>query len=126
MVKTFTLYAISHQQQTPDNGLITWHVVDEKKKKRKIEGVTTLSSQGFIKSVTSLYRREMPLVEILAQRGEGDTFNVDFALFNETFGYAPREIYPESQSSPPPSNRLKSGLRMLFQIPFRSRLKSED
>lgn len=126
MVKTFTLYSISHQQQTPDNGLIAWHVIDEQKKKRKIEGVTALSPQGFIKSVESLHKREMPLVEILAQRGEGDMFNIDFALFNETFGYVPREIYPESQPSPPPGNRLKSGLRMLFQIPFRSRPKSGD
>jgi hypothetical protein len=119
MLKTFTLNAISHQQKTPESGLIYWNVTDENSRKRKITGITGLSQQGFIKTVTSQHRRELPLVEILSQHGEGDTFCIDFSLFNETFGYVPREIHPESQAAPPPANRLRDSLRALFQIPFR-------
>lgn len=119
MIKTFTLNNIQHQQETPETGLIVWHVIDEQKRKRRITGITTLSKQGFIRNVQSAHRREMPLVEILSQHTEGDTVTIDFSLFNQTFGYVPREIYPESQATSPAGNRFKNGLRALFQIPFR-------
>jgi hypothetical protein len=119
MVKTFTLHSISHQQKTPEEGMIYWDVTDDQKRTRKIGGVTTLSNQGFIKNVTAQNQRELPLVEILSLYGEGDTFNIDFSLFNQTFGYTPREVLPETQAAPPPTNRLRDSLRALFQIPFR-------
>ena len=117
MLKTFTLHTISHQQQTAENGLITWEMLDEQSKLRQVKGITSLSQQGFIKNVQSVHRREMPLVEILSQRGEGDTFSIDFSLFNQTFDYQPRAVFPPS--IPPAGNRLKNGLKMLFQLPFR-------
>lgn len=117
MLKTFTLQTISHQQQTAENGLITWEVFDEKSELRQVTGITSLSPQGFIKNVQSVHRREMPLVEMLSQRTEGDTFSIDFSLFNQTFGYPPREVYPPS--IPPAGNRLTSGLKMLFRLLFR-------
>ncbi|QTR49542.1 hypothetical protein [Candidatus Thiothrix anitrata] len=120
MLKTFTLHAISHQQQTAEKGLITWEMLDEQNNIRQVKGITSLSQQGFIKNVESIHRREMPLVEILSQRGEGDTFVIDFSLFNQTFGYPARDVFPPpSPSTPPAGNRLKNGLKMLFRLPFR-------
>ncbi|MBU0654286.1 MAG: hypothetical protein KJ914_04035 [Gammaproteobacteria bacterium] len=121
MVKTFTLQTITHEQESRQNGLICWQIMDEHNHRRKVEAITELSEQGFIKAVTSSHKREMPLVELLSQYGEGDTFRIDFSLFNQTFGYSPREIFPETQQAPPPGNRLRDGLRALFQIPFRPR-----
>ncbi|HRJ54192.1 MAG TPA: hypothetical protein PLE99_15645 [Candidatus Thiothrix moscowensis] len=121
MVKNFTLQAITHQQKENNTGIICWNILDERNRRRKVEAVTELSSQGFIKAVKSSNKREMPLVEILSQYGEGDSFRIDFALFNQTFGYQPREVYPESQATPPTGNKLRDSLRALFQIPFRPR-----
>lgn len=107
MIKTFTLNAIDHEQETPESGSITWYVVDEHNRKRAVKAVTELSRQGFIKTVKPFNDREMPLVELLSYYVEGESFRIDFSMFNETFGYTPREIFPATQKGDPGSNRLK-------------------
>lgn len=119
MLKTFTMHSITHHQDSSHKGLICWQIMDERNHRRKVEGITELSDQGFIKAVQSRHKREMPLVELLSQYGEGDSFQIDFSLFNQTFGYSPREIYAETQDAPQPGNRLLDGLRTLFRVPFR-------
>jgi hypothetical protein len=118
MIKTFTLNAIDHEQETPESGLITWHVVDENNRKRSIRAMTELSRQGFIKTVRPRNDREIPLVEVLSYYVEGESFRIDFSMFNETFGYAPREVFPATQKAEPASNRLKDNIRELFQVHF--------
>ncbi len=119
MFKTFTLQSISHHQQNLQSGIIYWQITDESNQRRKVQAQTELSDQGFIKAVKARNKREMPLVELLSQYGEGDTFEIDFSLFNQTFGYSPREVFKEPQKTTPPGNRLRDSLRALFQIPFR-------
>lgn len=118
MIKTFTLNAIDHEQETPESGAICWHVVDENNRKRVVKAITELSRQGFIKTVKPRNDREMPLVELLSYYVEGESFRIDFSMFNETFGYKPREAFPASQQAEPASNRLKDNIRQLFQVHF--------
>ncbi len=118
MHKMFTLHSISHQQETPESGFITWHVSDERKRARKVVGITQLSDRGFIKTVLPHYPREQPLIELLSQYGEGDTFAVDFSLFNQTFGYSPREVHSQTQAELPAGNWLQNYWRRLFKTPF--------
>lgn len=81
MIKTFTLNAIDHEQETPESGSITWYVVDEHNRKRAIKAITELSRQGFIKTVKPFNDREMPLVELLSYYVEGESFRIDFSIF---------------------------------------------
>lgn len=118
MIKTFTVEAIDHDQETPERGYITWYVSDENKHKRVVKGITELSRQGFIKTVRPHNDRETPLVQLLSYYVEGESFRIDFSMFNETFGYSPREVFPETQKAQPASNDMKNGLRNLFHIPF--------
>lgn len=118
MIKTFTLNAIEHEQETPESGSITWHLVDENKHKRLVKATTELSRQGFIKTVKPHNDREMPLVELLSYYVEGESFRIDFSMFNETFGYKPREVFPATQQAVPVSNRLRDNLRELFHVNF--------
>ncbi|MBO0611653.1 MAG: hypothetical protein RL122_1055 [Pseudomonadota bacterium] len=119
MIKTFTLNAIDHDQATPESGVIVWHVVDENKRERLIKATTELSRQGFIKTVKPHNDREMPLVELLSYYVEGESFRIDFSMFNETFGYTPREVFAATQhQSETASNRMKKGIRQLFHVPF--------
>lgn len=117
MIKTFTVEAMDHDQDTPERGEITWYISDENNRKRKVRGVTELSRQGFIKTVKPHNDREMPLVELLSYYVEGESFRIDFSMFNETFGYKPREVFPSTQHSQPVSNSMKASLRQLFHIP---------
>jgi hypothetical protein len=40
-------------------------------------------------------------------------------MFNETFGYTPREVFAATQhQSETASNRMKKGIRQLFHVPF--------
>lgn len=118
MIKTFTLKTIDHDQTTPESGLIAWHVVDENNRKRTIRATTELSRQGFIKTVRPHHDREMPLVELLSYYVEGETFRIDFSKFNETFGYAPREVLTASQPLlVDTSRRVKRGIRQIFHVP---------
>lgn len=117
MIKTFTLNAIDHEQETPESGLITWHVMDENNRKRSVKAITELSRQGFIKTVKPNNDREMPLVELLSYYVEGESFRIDFSMFNETFGYTPREAFASTQKSAPVSNRMKESIRQLFHMP---------
>lgn len=117
MIKTFTLEAIDHEQETPERGSITWYVSDEKQQKRAVHGVTELSHQGFIKTIRPHNDREIPLVELLSYYVEGESFRIDFSIFNETFGYQPRDAYPHKvEDAQPVSNRMKDSLRHLFHI----------
>lgn len=119
MIKTFTLKAIDHDQATPESGLIAWHVVDENNRKRIVKATTELSRQGFIKTVKPHHDREMPLVELLSYYVEGESFRIDFGMFNETFGYTPREVFAATQAqSESASSRMKQGIRQLFHVPF--------
>lgn len=118
MIKTFTLNAIDHDQETPESGLIVWHVIDENNRKRLVKATTELSRQGFIKTVKPHNDREMPLVELLSYYVEGESFRIDFSMFNETFGYSPREVFAATQKAEPVTNRMKDGIRQLFQVPF--------
>lgn len=99
MIKTFTLNAIEHEQDSPESGSIAWHITDENNQRRKVVGVTQLSRQGFIKTIRPHNDREMPLVELLSYYVEGESFRVDFSIFNEAFGYTPRKAYQEAARS---------------------------
>lgn len=116
MIKTFTLSAIDHEQETPESGLITWHVVDENNRKRSIRAITELSRQGFIKTVRPRNDREIPLVEILSYYVEGESFRIDFSMFNDAHGYKPRDAFPANPKVESASSRLKGNIRELFHI----------
>ncbi|WML90604.1 hypothetical protein [Thiothrix lacustris] len=119
MIKTFTLSAIDHDQATPESGLIIWHVMDENNRKRLVKATTELSRQGFIKTIKPHNDREMPLVELLSYYVEGESFRIDFAMFNETFGYTSREVFAATQyQSDTARERMKKGIRQLFHVPF--------
>lgn len=124
MIKTFTINSISHQQETPESGLIIWQMLDERSRTRRVKGCTELGRQGFIRNVQPSNDREMPLVEALTRHGEGETFEIDFTLFNQTFGHQPREVYPEPQPTAPASSGLKGYLRRLLGKPFGERPRS--
>lgn len=72
---------------------MSWVLLDEDGLERKVNSVTTLDGSGAIVAVRAIFNREIPLVDTLWQRNEGDTFTVDFAGFNSEHGYAQREIY---------------------------------
>ena len=118
MIKTYTLHAIHHEQESPEQGSIAWHLTDENNRKRKVTAVTQLSRQGFIKTIRPHNDREMPLVELLSFYVEGESFRVDFSIFNESFGYGPRQIFPDTQNATPAGSLLRESLRNLFQTPF--------
>jgi hypothetical protein len=114
MIKTFTLNAIEHDQDTPERGLIAWHITDENNRKRKVVAITQLSRQGFIKMVKPNHDREIPLVELLSYYVEGESFRVDFSMFNETFGYLARKPFPEADKNTTSGNWVKDNLNDLL------------
>ena len=118
MIKTYTLNAIEHEQESPEQGFIAWHLTDENNRKRRVTGITQLSRQGFIKTIRPHNDREIPLVELLSYYVEGESFRVDFSIFNESFGYVPREAFPDMPDAVGNGNAFQEGLRKLFQIPF--------
>ena len=114
MIKTFTLHAIDHDLFSPERGCIVWHLTDENNCRRKVIATTELSRQGFVKNVLPKNDREMPLVELLSYYVEGESFRIDFSRFNESFGYKPREVYPDRVGATPVSNNMKTNLLDLF------------
>lgn len=118
MIKTYTLTAIEHEQQSPEKGSIAWHLTDENNRTRKVTATTQLSRQGFIKTIQPHHDREIPLVELLSFYVEGESFKVDFSFFNEAFGYTPREAFLQRAAVATQSKSLKHTLRKLLQRPF--------
>lgn len=114
MIKTFTLDAIEHDQDTAEQGLIAWHITDENNRKRKVVAITQLSRQGFIKMVKPHHDREIPLVELLSYYVEGESFRVDFSMFNETFGYSARKPFPEESKNTASKGWVKDNLKGLL------------
>jgi len=98
MKKTFTVHGLQHKEISPGKGSITWLLSDEKGVPRKIAGVTTIDKAGVIETITSVYKREIPLVKRLHAVEKGDTFTLDFSDFNEKEGYAPRDVYDDMRS----------------------------
>ncbi len=72
---------------------MSWLVSDEDGRERKVSSITSLDKSGAIVAAKAIFSREIPLVEALWLRNEGETFDVDFTTFNETHGYVYREVY---------------------------------
>lgn len=115
MIKTFTLHTIDHELFSAERGCIVWHLTDENNCLRKVTAVTELSRQGFVKTVLPKNDRELPLVELLSYYIEGESFRIDFSRFNESFGYKPREVFPDRIGATPVSNHMKANLLDLFR-----------
>jgi hypothetical protein len=97
MKKTYTVLSITHTIISPGKGSIIWQLSDEQERPRKVNAVTSLDKQGLVDSARSIYAREAPLVAVLMQRTEGETFSIDFTPFNEANGYINREMYSNLQ-----------------------------
>ncbi len=76
---------------------MTWFLSDELSHSRKVTAVTTLDKQGYVCNARPVYARETPLVDVLMQHQEGDTFSIDFQSFNEEMGYLKRDVFADMQ-----------------------------
>lgn len=93
MIKTFTIQDIVRTDISPEKGGMTWFLLDEQGKERRVQAVTDLDGAGEIAAVQPIFGRETPLVEELTQHAIGDTFTIDFTAFNQAQGYINREVY---------------------------------
>jgi hypothetical protein len=98
MKKTFTIHQISRSNVSEERGSMSWLLSDEDGYERKVNSITTLDRNGAIIAAKAIFGREVPLVEALWLRSEGETFDVDFTGFNETHGYTYREVYSDMRS----------------------------
>lgn len=99
MKKTYTIQSVTHNAISPQKGSMVWQLLDaDDGRLRKVNGVTSLDSTGFVDAVRPIYAREIPLIDELLRHNEGDTFSIDFSEFNQQQGYVEREIYLDMQS----------------------------
>ncbi|MGB0845950.1 MAG: hypothetical protein ACPGSM_04455 [Thiolinea sp.] len=93
MKKTFTVHAVHHKEVSPGKGSIIWLLSDEKGLPRKITAITDIDDKGVIDNMQAVYKREIPLVERLHSSEKGESFTIDFSIYNQQQNYAPREAY---------------------------------
>ena len=85
MLKTFTLEKRVDEQLSDTSGTVIFSVTDENKTARDIFADTYLDENKIPQGVTASNKRELPLVEGLFRMEIGETTEIDFTLYNETF-----------------------------------------
>ena len=85
MLKTFTLEGRVDEQLSDTSGTVIFRVTDENNITRKIFADTFLDGNQVPQGVTASNKRELPLVEGLFRMDIGETTEIDFTLYNNTF-----------------------------------------
>ena len=85
MLKTFTLENRVDEKLSDTSGTVIFSVTDENNVARDILAETFLDENQAPQGVTASNKRELPLVEGLFRMEIGETTEIDFTLYNETF-----------------------------------------
>ncbi len=82
MKKTYIIKNSNFKVLSKGKGLIDFFLIDETGEKRTVSATAKLGWNDKIKSIIPIYKRETPIVEVLAKASVNDRIDVDFTGFN--------------------------------------------
>jgi len=85
MLKTYTLHKREEEQLTATQGTMTFYITDENGDSRIVSGSTFLNSDKVAQGISSENKRELPLIEGLFRLELGETIDIEFQHYNESY-----------------------------------------
>ncbi|HIP80808.1 MAG TPA: hypothetical protein EYH16_00145 [Leucothrix mucor] len=85
MIKTFSLDKIEETQLSDKKGTMIFHLTDESGESRKVTGLTFLDENKVAKGITSVNKRELPLIQNLFEMELKETIDLEFKYFNDLY-----------------------------------------
>lgn len=85
MIKTFTLNKIDERIDSDRVGSMTFHLTDEIGDSRTVTATTFLDENGKARGISSVNKRELPLVQMLFEMELNDTCDLEFKYYNAIF-----------------------------------------
>lgn len=85
MIKTFTLQKIEEEHISATEGTMTFHLTDENGDSRTVTGSTFLNEDKVAKGISSVNKRELPLIQNLFEMDVKETIDLEFKYFNDVY-----------------------------------------
>ena len=85
MLKTYTLHKREEEQLTATQGTMTFYITDENGDSRIVTGSTFINSDKVAQGISSENKRELPLIEGLFRLELGETIDIEFEHYNESY-----------------------------------------
>jgi len=85
MLKTYMIEKVVEEQLSETEGLMTFYLVDENGDCRTVSGNTYLNESLQPQGITTLSKRELPLVDTLFASRHKKTIDIEFESFNKIY-----------------------------------------
>ncbi len=85
MLKTYTLLKKDHVIDSDKHGTMTFLIRDENGDERPVSGETFLGEDKLPKGISSINKRELPLIEDLFNLEVDETVEIEFDAYNNVY-----------------------------------------